>query len=295
MRVRDVMSARPIVVSERDGDVRQLMDLARVHHVPVVEGGRLVGLWLATEEGPLVMLGPEHVHEMTPGADASEALEALIGGAAAVLVWDSGVPAGVLTRSDVIAVVRSAIGRGIGRRHPRPVVIRLAGPAGAGKTTLLVRTLALLGRCDVAVIQANAAQAGDAGQLAGVRAIDEPAAHWRSGLQRAVARLADVQLILVEDRDAPIDLAQGIGEDLQVAVIPATQLGELSPERLEDAQAVVVTRADEAPENEVEDALQALRGRCHGLHTFATAAGHDDRGLAVWARWIEGQALRRHG
>ncbi|MFN0280828.1 MAG: CBS domain-containing protein [Kineosporiaceae bacterium] len=295
MKVREVMSTRPIVVGERSGEVSGLMRTAGVHHVPVVEAGRLVGLWLATEEGPLVMLGPEHVHETTADADASKALEALAGGAAAVLVWDAGTAAGVLTRTDLIALVRAALGRGLGRRHPRPLVIRLAGPAGAGKTTLLVRTLALLGRLEVAVVQANAATAADDGRLAGAHAIDEPGAHWRAGLARVVERLADSQLIMVEDLDGPVDLTHGIGEDLQVAVVPATALAELSPDRLADAQALVATRADEAPENDVEDALAAFRTGCPGLHTFATAAGHDDRGLAAWAHWIEGEALRRHG
>ena len=134
---------------------------------------------------PSCCSAPERVHETHPDVDATDAIEALLGDAEVVFVWDSGVPAGILTRSDVLAIVRAALGRGIGRRHPRPCVLRLAGPAGAGKTTLIIRTLPLLGRIDTAVVQANAAEAGDAGALAGARAVDDPHAHWRAGLTRA--------------------------------------------------------------------------------------------------------------
>jgi nucleotide-binding universal stress UspA family protein len=295
VRVRDVMSARPIVVGDRDADVRQLMELGDVHHVPVVEGGRLVGLWVASDEGPLVMLGPDSVHEMTPGEDAGEAMRALVGGAEAVVVWDSGVPAGVLTRTDLLQVVRSAMSRGVGRRHPRPLVVRLTGAAGCGKTTLLVRTLALLGRLDVGVVQGNAQESGDVGELRGAAALDEPSAHWRAGLSRAVERLAGAQLILVEDRDGPLEPGRGAGEDLQVAVVAAGDLGGVHAESLEETAALVVTQADSQSAEAVADLLHVLCERRPGLHVFVTAAGHDDRGLGAWARWLEGQALRRRG
>lgn len=295
MRVRDVMSARPIVVGERSSDVRHLMELGAVHHVPVVEGGRVVGLWLRTDEGPLVMLGPESVHETVPGADAADAMRALASGAEAVVVWDSGVPAGVLTRTDLMQVVRTAMARGVGRRHPRPVVVRLIGTARCGKTTLLVRTLALLGRLDVAVVQGNGSAGGDAGRLAGAPVLDAPDAHWRAGLGRAVERLADAQLILVEDRDGPLEEGRGIGEDLQVLVVAAADLATVDPARLEEVAAVVVTCADAGHDDGIDERLRALAERRPGLDAFVTAAGHDDRGLDAWASWLEGQVLRRRG
>ena len=46
---------------------------------------------------------------------------------------------------------------------------------------------------------------------------------------------------------------------------------------------------------DTEDALRALRSRCAGLHTFAVAAGHDDRGLDAWSRWLEGRACELRG
>lgn len=288
------MSARPIMVSERQpaGDLQRLMEAGHVRHLPVVEAGRLLGVWTATGDGPLVLLGPERVHETHPDVDATEAIEALLGDAEVVFVWDSGVPAGILTRSDVLAMVRAALGRGIGRRHPRPCVLRLAGPAGAGKTTLIVRTLPLLGRIDTAVVQANVAEAGDAGALAGARAVDDPHAHWRAGLTRATDRLADAQLILLEDRDGPVELSHGIGEDAQVAVVPLADVDEVPDEALSDAQALVVTRVDEVAEDQPAR-IDAVRARFPAIPVFPVAAGHDDRGLDAWARWLEGQVLSR--
>jgi CBS domain-containing protein len=296
VKIREVMSSRPIMVSNHEPaeSLGRLMEVGHVHHLPVVEGGRLIGVWKATEKGPLVLLGPDEVHETRPDADASEAVQALLSDAEVVFVWDSGVPAGILTRSDVLAMVRSALGRGIGRRHPRPVVVRLAGPAGSGKTTLLVRTLPLLGRIDTVVVQANAVAAGEGGSLAGVRTVDQPDVHWRAGLKRATEQLSDAQLILVEDRDGPVDLARGIGEDAQVAVVPLADLDALTDEALDDAQALVLTKVDEQAAD-VALRLDEARERFPHVPVFAVAAGHDDRGLDAWARWVEAQVLSRRG
>ena len=166
------------------------MRRADVHHVPVIDGGRVAGVWFATREGPLVLLGPQHVNQTFPEADAEEAMVSLIEDSEAVLVWDGGIPAGIVTAADLRRVVRQALVGGAGRHAPRPVVVVLSGEEGAGKTTLLVRTLALLRGRDLGVVNANAPQDGPVRKLEGVCAIDAPQAHWRSGLRRAVARLS---------------------------------------------------------------------------------------------------------
>jgi Ni2+-binding GTPase involved in maturation of urease and hydrogenase len=297
MRARDVMSAHPILVSAAETDrpsLLRLMEDAEVHHLPIVENGLLLGVWVATDDGRVIMLGRDRVAEISSDADADAGMRALIGDAEAVLVRDAQLPVGVITRSDVLGIVRTALGRGVGRRHPRPTVIRLAGRAGAGKTTLIMRSLAHLGRFDAAVVQANGPESASAEDI-GVREVRDPSAHWRAGFDRVISRLADAELILMEDRDGAPDLGRGIGEDLQVAVVPVGEAGELSADRLADAQAVVVTHADTASRHDVQKAVEALDERCPGIAIFVVAPARDDRGLDEWVRWIGRHAMRRRG
>ena len=290
MRVSDVMSARPIVVGpdSRREAVRRLMERAEVHHVPVIDGGRVAGVWLATREGPLVLLGPEHVDQTFPEADAEEAMTALIEDSEAVLVWDAGVPAGIVTPTDLRRVVRQALTDGAGRRAPRPVVVVLSGEEGAGKTTLLMRTLGLLDTSGVAVVQANAPRDGLPHEIAGVPAIDAPQAHWRSGLGRAIARLGGARLVLVEDLDGPCDPEVDAGEDLRIVVVDARDAHGVPQWTLRRASAVVIARADDADPATVAAAAETLARPDRPV--FVTAAGHDDRGLADWAAWLRRRA-----
>ena len=299
MKAKDVMTRHPILVSAADRERDGLLDLMRdadIHHLPVVEDGMLLGVWVATDDGQILMLGPERVREVSSDADADAGVRALLGDTEVVLVRDAGLPVGVITRSDILGIVRTAIGRGIGRRHPRPAVIRIAGRNGAGKTTLIMRSLARLGRFDAVVVQANAAEGeAPAADGAAIAQVVEPSAHWRSGLDRVVSRLADSELILVEDRDGDLDLAHGIGEDVQVAVVPVAGLGDLRPDQLADAQAVVATHAEGLSADELAEAVAAVRARCPGLEVFAVGAAGDDPGLAEWVRWVSKQVMRRRG
>lgn len=136
MRIADIMTRHPLAVGPDDAeaDLQRLAALGRLHHVPLIEDGRLTGMWVVSAEGRLVMVGPEQVHQTNGEADADEAFEALLGGKEAVLAWEDGAPAGVVTRADAMSVIRSALARGIGRRHGRPVVVRLVGPADSARS-----------------------------------------------------------------------------------------------------------------------------------------------------------------
>jgi CBS domain-containing protein len=279
----------------RDADrdrVRRLMEDADVHHVPVVDGDRVVAVWASGEDGSLFLLGADRVVELAPEAEAWEAMAALVRDAEVVLVRDEGLPTGILTRADALAVLRTALGRGVGRRHRRPTVIRVAGARGSGKTTLIMRTLAALPELDAVVLQAN--EPTGPAEAGGAREVVDDAAHWRAGLGRAVARLQDAQLILVEDRDEDPDLSRGIGEDVQVAVIGAHEAAGVPAGRLGDAQAIVVT-ATEGAEAEARDTAAACRGRFPGARVFAVGPGAGDDDLGEWARWVTQQVLRRRG
>jgi len=296
MRLRDIMSTHPVVASPGDapGELERLMKAARVRHLPLVDGGRLAGLWMKTDEGPLVLLGPGGVETSSPDIDADAALQSLFSGREAVVAWEGDHPVGLLTRSDVLDIVRTAIGRGIGRRRARPIVLRLVGPAGSGKTTLMLRTVALLRQVEAGIVQVNApAPSGDQ-HMGGAPVIDAPGAHWRKGLAACVNQLGDRQLVMVEDRDGPPEAGPGLGEDLQVIVVAASGLAGVEPERLRDAQALVATHMDEAPADFDLDSERArlTAGNPH-LEVFALAPGHDDRGLSDWRAWIERQVLPR--
>ncbi|MDX6645073.1 MAG: ATPase domain, partial [Miltoncostaeaceae bacterium] len=207
MRIADVMTASPLVARTEDGEeeLGWLMEAARVHHVPLIHEGKLVGLWVATGEGPLLLLSPDAAHETTPDADALEAMAKLLAGREAVVVWpeQGEQPVGLLTRTDALRLLRTALDQHYGRRRLRPVVVRLIGPAGAGKSTLIVRTVERLRRCQVTVIQANPDHHGAPAALAAgaARVIEAPEAHWARGFGEVIAGLPDAQLILVEDRD----------------------------------------------------------------------------------------------
>ncbi len=297
MRVSDVMSARPIVVSSatRREEVRRLMERADVHHIPVVDGGRVAGVWLASREGPLILLGPEHVDQTFPGADAEEAMTSLVEDSETVLVWDAGVPAGILTPSDLLTLVRDALRARVGRRYGAPVVALICGSSGSGKTTLLSRTLALLPDLEIGVVQGNAKADGPPAEFLGARSIDAPQAHWRSGLHRAVTRLAGAQLILAEDLDGPVDPEMTAGEDLQIVVLDGRGVSAYEDRRLDRASAVAICRADEGDPAEIDAAVRAMRTRRPYVPVFVLAPGHDDRGLQEWAEWLRGQVRVRTG
>ena len=222
-----------------------------------------------------------------------------MGDAEVVIVREAGLPVGVITRSDVLGILRAAIGRRIGRRHPRPTVVRIAGRAGAGKTTLIMRSLARLGRFDSVVVQANGSEpepeAGSPSVEAGFRELVEPSAHWRAGLDRVVRRLSDAELIMLEDRDGTPDLARGIGEDVQVAVVPASEAATLTTDRLADAQAVVLTHLDAVSPDDLAAAAASFAERCPGVTVFSVGPPGDDSGLDEWVRWVATQVMRRRG
>ena len=45
-------------------------------------------------------------------------MSALMRDAEVVLVRDEGLPSGILTRADALAILRTALGRGVGKRAP---------------------------------------------------------------------------------------------------------------------------------------------------------------------------------
>ena len=96
MRIRDVMSPHPLTVGVDASrtELEHLLDIADLHHLPLLDGDRVVGLWVATTGG-LQLLAPESVLEAQADADAAPAIEALVRDHEAVLVREGGEAVGL--------------------------------------------------------------------------------------------------------------------------------------------------------------------------------------------------------
>src|SRR5262249_12660364 len=131
--------------------------------------------------------------------------------------------------------------------------------------------------------------------IAGAPVVDAPSAHWRKGFQEVLKGMGGAQLVVFEDRDsAPVLADRGLGEDLRVLVVPPRDVAGIPADSLSESQAVGVTRLDhEPPDFQMARVSEELRSRHSNLAVFGLAAGHDDRGLADWLQWLEGQVLSR--
>lgn len=293
MKVRDVMSIEPLTVGTDvpPETARLLMEQGRVHHLPIVEGDHLVGMWVATDRGPVVLLGPDRVREVSPDVTAMEAMQAMLGGDAVVAMSD-GRPVGILTRSDAMQFVRD--GLETTKRNVPPLVVRLVGPAGSGKTTLILRTLAGLTRHRAGAIEANPEPPDDRlpPRVSGAPVTYAPEAHWRKGFREAIEHMGGLDVILVEDRDQPPEASLGLGEDVQIVVVPVADSEAIHVASLADAQAVVLTKPSEAPE--FDDAAQRARLRTinPNLAIFVVGPAEDDHGMQTWRQWLEARLLQ---
>ena len=293
MKLQDVMSIEPLTVGTDvpPETARRLMEDGRVHHLPIVDGDQLVGMWVATDAGPIVLLGPERLLETSPEVGAMEAVEAMMGNEAVVAMAE-GRPVGILTRTDALDLVRG--GLATTRRVMSPLVVRFVGPARSGKTTLLLRTTAGLKHCHVGVIEANPEPPEQRlpAPVNGVPVAYTPAAHWRKGFRTAIEHMGGLDVILVEDRDQPPEAGIGLGEDVQIIVVPLADAGTIRVSRLVDAQAVVLTKPDEASGVDGAEERARLRRANPNLGVFVVGLGDDDRGMRTWQMWLEARLLR---
>jgi Ni2+-binding GTPase involved in maturation of urease and hydrogenase len=289
MKTNEIMTRHPLTMrtDERPEDLSSLLSAARVHHMPLVDEHRLVGMWLATDDGPLALLGADTVYETTPESDAFETVNAILSGKEAAVVWDGDHIEGIVTRSDALRIVRSALDQGVGRRGRRPIVMRFVGPAGAGKTTVLLRTLPLLRECEAGIIEANLANASDLNAFRSAHVVVDPHAHWRKGFEDAVKALGEIEVVLMEDRDAPLEVDRGIGESFQILVVPANDAGAIPLTSLHEAQALLLTKVDLVSGQDLTAIIARIHEVTPGLEVIPVAVGIDDRGIPEWREWIE--------
>lgn len=293
MKLRDVMSIEPLTVGTDvpPDTARRLMEEGRVHHLPIVDGDHLVGMWVATDAGPIVLLGPERLREESPDIGAMDAVKAMMGDEA-VVAMSEGRPVGILTRTDALDLVRGGLATTY--RSTPPLVLRFVGPARSGKTTLLLRTTAGLKHCHVGVIEANPEppERRLPSRVSGAPVAYAPAAHWRKGFRDAIEHMGGLDVILVEDRDQPPEASIGLGEDVQIIVVPAADIGTIHMPSLVDAQAVVVTKPDEAIGFDDVEERARLRRANPNLGVFVVGLGDDDHGMRTWQQWLEARLLQ---
>lgn len=300
MKLTDIMAHRPLTADRATprAELIELMETAGVHHLPLLDGERLVGLWVSRETGPMEFLRPEHVHQAPSDSNAVDAIAELLRGREAVIAREDGKVVGLLTQTDALDVIERALERGIGKRRTRPVIVRLCGEKGGGKSTLILQTIPLLSASKVAVVHARRGAPGslEPEEVQGATVIVEPRAHLAGPLARAIRRLGAVDVVFVEDDGEPPSTMSHLPADYIVLVWPADGVDELDRAALAEVDALVVTKLDVAPRAfDLDAERERLTGDRTDLDVFGVAAGSDDRGLDPWRRWLRRRVLpRRH-
>ena len=295
MKLRDIMSGEPLTVGQdvSPDAARELMTEGKMHHLPIVENGQLVGMWVATEGGPMVVMGPDRIAQFAPDSDALTAVDAVLG-EAAVVATDDGEAVGILTRTDALDIVRA----GLAAMQPtavRPLVVRLVGPRNSGKTTILLRTITRLTRCKVGLVETNPHPPDERlpHRVQGTTIAYAPHAHWRKGFVEAIERMGGLDIVFVEDRDRPPTADIGLGEDVEVVVVAADDVGNVNVPTLADAQAVLITKAEQLAGFDITAERVRLRQGNPNLAVFVIGLDEGDHGQRTWLQWLEAR-LRQH-
>ncbi len=297
LTVADFMTQTPATVnSEATGsEALELLDDGQIEHVPVIEDGACVGLWMRDSDHSLTLREGGLVGSARAENSAEIALNQLFEGKEAVLVWQGAEPTGILTRSDVRRLVNEALVRGIGARGAQvPVVVRFLGPEGGGKGTLIMRTLPLLRHCQMGLVTSHEPPEDfDRNSLEGCPALFGQDIKGPVGLDQTVRDLGDVQLVLLDDRPDDYLAAGGIGEDLRALVIPVSELQSLKPETFASADALIVTKLDLDPSFDFSGYRKWIMDEYPDLTVIGVAAALGDRGMHAWRRWLQRGYLPR--
>jgi Ni2+-binding GTPase involved in maturation of urease and hydrogenase len=281
-------------------EVEALLQAANIHHLPLVDGDQVIGLWLATDEGPTVLLSADSVGRVDVSDPAEDAVGQLLEDREMVIAWEGSSPVGVLTRTDLKRVMSAGMAEGHDRsRRPSPLIIRFLGAAGCGKTTLILRTIPRLRRWSSGVVEACPPTDEDAPrrQLEGQPAVFDERAHDESVLPRVIHGLGPVEVVLFEDRERPERRGEEDDEGFCVLVVTAEDTGGLHADDLTDARAIVITKLDVAPEGfDLEEERRTIAALNPGVAVFGVAAAVDGRGLDEWQAWLEHECLPKlHG
>ena len=283
MKVRDVMTAHPVLATARDADrdrVRQLMEDADIHHVPVVNGDELVGVWPGRGRLGVPARWRPRDRAFRRGRGRSGDVRADARRRGRSWCATRACRAAILDPRRRLAILRTALGRG-SEAAPQPTVHPRRRRARHRKTTLIV---APWPSCRLDAVAA-AGQRRHRSSVGGRgRRVVNGSAHWgpaRPRRRAAAGRAADPGR---GPGRGPGPVARHRRGRSRWWSSTRSTWAACPPAHLRDAQAIVLTHAEEATSDEAEAAAAACGERFPGVRVFVVGQGAGDDGLAEWAR-----------
>ena len=184
-------------------------------------------------------------------------------------------------------------GRGI-------LAVNLVSSPGSGKTTLLCRTIEMLGRQPLAVIEGDQQTTNDADRI---RATGAPAIQVNTGkgchldgrmVEQALGRLdlAQGAMLFIENVGNLVCPASfDLGEDAKVAILSVTE-GEDKPLKYPDmfaaARIAILNKVDLAPHCDVDlDLYEANLRRVNPTIEVLRVSARTGEGMQAWIDWLK--------
>jgi hydrogenase nickel incorporation protein HypB len=178
--------------------------------------------------------------------------------------------------------------------------VNLVSSPGSGKTTLLVRTIGMMGRRPLAVIEGDQQTRNDADRI---RATGAPAVQVNTG------KGCHLDAHMVGHAMEHLDLARGsflfienvgnlvcpaafdLGEDAKVAILSVTE-GEDKPLKYPDmftaARLAILNKTDLAPHCDVDlDLYETNLRRVNPDIAILRVSARTGEGMAAWVSWLE--------
>jgi hydrogenase nickel incorporation protein HypB len=202
---------------------------------------------------------------------------------------------GILSKNDRFAAENRAILDAIGA-----FAVNLVSSPGSGKTTLLVKTIQMMGRRPLAVIEGDQQTENDADRI---RATGAPAVQVNTGkgchldahmVGHAMEHLhlSRGSFLFIENvGNLVCPAAFDLGEDAKVAVLSVTE-GEDKPLKYPDmftaARLAILNKTDLAPHCDVDlDLYEANLRRVNPEIAILRVSARTGEGMAAWLAWLE--------
>jgi hydrogenase nickel incorporation protein HypB len=202
---------------------------------------------------------------------------------------------GILSKNDRYAARNRAILDAIGA-----FTVNLVSSPGSGKTTLLVKTIQMMGRRPLAVIEGDQQTQNDADRI---RATGAPAVQVNTGkgchldahmVGHAMEHLhlSRGSFLFIENvGNLVCPAAFDLGEDAKVAILSVTE-GEDKPLKYPDmftaARLAILNKTDLAPHCDVDlDLYEANLRRVNPEIAILRVSARTGEGIAAWLAWLD--------